>query len=67
LPDTDFNPMAGSEDSQGRENSISSNKRLASCDQNDLQRDSKRSIIGSFDSSDDDNGSNEDNDWILIW
>jgi len=52
--------MAGS-DSQGRENSLSSNKRSASCDQNNLQSDRKRSIIGSFDSSDDDNGTDEDN------
>jgi len=37
LPDKDFNPMAGSEDFQGNENLISSNKRSASCDQNVLQ------------------------------
>ena len=62
LPDKDFNQKAGSEDSQGRENSLSSNKRSASCDQNGIHSDPKRSIIGSFDSSDDDNVYDEDND-----
>jgi len=62
LPDKDFDPMAESEVSQSREISISSNKTSASCDRNDLQRDSKRSSMGSFESSDDDNGSDKDND-----
>ena len=62
LPDKDFNQKAGSEDSQGREDSLLSNKRSASCDQNGIHSDPKRSIIGSFDSSDDDNVYDEDND-----
>jgi len=62
LPVKDFNQKAGSEDSQGRENSLSSNKRSASCDQYGLQSGLKRSIIGSFDSSDNDNVYDEDND-----
>ena len=62
LLDKDFNRMAGSEDSQGREHSSSSNKRSASCDLNGLQSDPKRSIIDTFDSSDDDNVYDEDND-----
>ena len=62
LPVKDFNPMAGSEDSQGRENSLSSNKRSASSDLNGLQSDQKRSIIGSFDSSDDNHVYDEDDD-----
>jgi len=62
LPVKDFNPMAGSEDSQGRENSLSSNKRSASSDLNSIHSDPKRSIISSFDSSDDDNVYDEDND-----
>ena len=62
LPDKDFNQKAGSEDSQGRENSLLSYKRSASCDQNGIRSDPKRSIIGSFDSSDDDNVYDEVND-----
>jgi len=46
LPDKDFNPMTGSEDSRVRESSIS-NRRSASSDQNDLQGDPKRSTIDS--------------------
>ena len=60
LADKDYNPMAGSEDSLGRD-LISSNKRSSSSFENDIPRDPKGRRTGSV-TSDDENASDDEND-----
>ena len=66
LADKDYNPMAGSEDSLGRD-LISSNKRSSSSFENDIPRDPKGRRTGSVTSDDenapdDENASDDEND-----